>query len=142
MKLGKIVAPVVDLSEKPSVSIVTKLKKNDVVVYEGQEWTIEFPPKKVHKGIWWIGLSNEKSKKYVKVIEETKPKMTAHEKKTMVNNITGVVNMFIDNPARLQSLASDYHTNLSVHNNYDDKDVRECMACFPIEILKSSGVVL
>ena len=142
MKLGNISTPIVDLSERPSVAIVTKLKKSDLVVYEGEEWQVEFPPKKVHKGVWYIGLSNDSNKKYVKVVENTKPKMTAHEKKTMTNNIRGVVDMFSENEQRLVKMAKDYHQNLKNHNNYDDKDVRECMSAFPINILKKSGVVL
>lgn len=142
MKFKDIVQPIVDLSERPSVSIVTKLKKNDLVVYEGQEWRVEFPPKKAQKGVWLIGLGNGEDNKYIKIVEDEKPKMTSHEKRTMVRNIKEVSKMFKDDEDRLISVIQDYHYNLNEHNNYDEKDVRECMSEFPIDALKKSGVVL
>jgi|CXWL01.1.fsa_nt_gi hypothetical protein len=142
MKLKKFAHPVIDLSDTPSVAIVTKLKKNDLVVFEGIEWNVEVPPKKAQKGMWIVGLAKGEERKYVKVVENNKPKMTAHEKKTMIQNINGVLNMFKENEPKLIGLVEDYYRNLSEHNNYDDKDIRECMSKFPIELLKKSGIVL
>jgi len=140
MKLAKIVMPIVDLAEDLSVSIVTGLKKNDIVVYEGEEWSVELPPKKVQKGVWWIGLVTQTESKYVKIVEDVSPHMTAHEKKTMIRNINGIVEMFDEK--RLVKIAVDYYNNLSVHNRYDNQDVRDCMSKFPITVLKRSGITL
>jgi hypothetical protein len=142
MKLKNISKSIVDLSDNPTVALVSKLRKNDLVVHDGLEWNVEFAPKKVQKGVWWIGLRNGESNKYVRVIEDMKPKMTAHEKKTMVNNIKGVVKMLGSENKRLEGVVRDYYSNLSTHNNYDDKDVRDCMTYFPVEALKRAGIAL
>lgn len=142
MKLTKLVEPIVDLSDKPSVSLVTKLKKNDLILHEGTEFYVEFPPKKIQKGIWWIGLRNEQEKKYVKIIEDTKPRMTAKEKQTMSTNIRKIVKQYSKNDPKMIGIIKSYYENLAVHNNYDSKDVRDIMNKFPIELLKASKVPL
>ena len=142
MKFSNITDTKTDLSDMPSILVVRTLMKGDVVVYDGEEWRIEFPPKKSRKGVWLVGIGNTKEHKYIKIIENIKPKMTKHEKKTMVNNIEGVVKLFEGEDDRLISIIKNYYNNLSNHNNYDDTDVRECMGKFPIELLKKSGVVV
>ena len=142
MKFNEIMGPKTDLSDQPSVMIIRALGTGDKVVFDGGEWTVQFPPKKTRKGIWLIGISNQYENKYIKIVENIKPKMTIHEKKTMVKNIQGVVKMFDGDDKRLLTFIENYHHNLSAHNNYDDTDVRECMREFPIDLLKKSGVVV
>lgn len=142
MKLKKITKNFIDLSDTPSLAIVTKLKKNDLVVYEGTEWNVEVPPKKAQKGMWVVGLTRGEDKKYVKIVENTKPKMTLHEKRALVTNIKGILKLYSSDEKKMVKLVQDYHTNLRELNNYDEKDVRECMATFPIELLKKSGIVI
>ena len=142
MKIGDISNTIIDLTDKPPLSVITKLRKNDVVTYEGSEWQIEFQPKKIQKGIWWIGLKNDFTNKYVRVLENTKPRMTGHEKKTMIKNVKTISHQFKDNEDRLVTLVQSYYHNLAEHNNYDQKDVREVIGKFPLIAVKKSGVVV
>lgn len=142
MKIGDISKSIIDLSDKPPLSVITKLRKNDVVQYDGSEWQIEFPPKKIQKGIWWVGIKNDFSNKYVRVLENTKPRMTAHEKRTMIKNVKSISQQFKDNETRLIDLVQRYYYNLANHNNYDQKDVRDVIGKFPLEAVKKSGVVI
>lgn len=142
MKISDISKSIIDLSDKPSLSVITKLRKNDVVMYEGSEWQIEFPPKKIQKGIWWIGIKNDFTNKYVKILENTKPRMTAHEKRTMIKNVKSISNQFKDDEYKLVGLVQRYYFNLAMHNNYDQKDVRDVISKFPLEAVKKSGVVI
>jgi hypothetical protein len=120
------------------------LKKGDIVAYESKEWTIAVPPKKLQRGIWILGLEGEHTdeQQYIKIYENTKPNMTAHEKKVYVNNIKSVVKEWGHDEDRMVEFIGRYLWNLSELNRFADEDVRECMALFPANLLKKSGVVL
>ena len=133
---------IIDLSDDPSISIVTKLKKNDLIVHNGEKFYIEIPPKRLQKGIWVIGLKNDSNKKYIRIEEKVKPKMTPKEKRTMISNINGVIKMYSNNEQRMVEIVKNYYNNLTEHNSYNEKDVREIMGKFPTDILQKSGIAI
>lgn len=143
MKLDELADTIIDLSGKPSSSIVRTLAKGDLVRYQGDKWEIVVSPKKLQRGIWVIGLENVSTtaKTYVKIFEDEKPKMTAHERKVYIQNIRKVVKQWKHDEDSLTRFIKQYYWNLAELNRFADEDVRECMGLFPAHLLKRSGIV-
>ena len=143
MKLDKISNPILDLSDAPSISIIKNLRVGDLIVDEGTEYLVQVVPKKLQKGQYVIGICTKDKKKsqYLKIRDNVKPQMTAHEKSVMLKNIRKNVDKFhgVDDKKLLEMIPAYYH-NLAVLNGYDESDVRECMSEFPQDLLLESGV--
>jgi hypothetical protein len=143
MNIFSTTTTIIDLSENPSTALVTKLKKGDKVLYDGNEVTISVAPKKIRRDIWLVGVRDKLgSPDYIRIMDVEKQKMTSHEKKVMLINIESIVTENADNESFLLELVHRYYENLAEFNRYTEEDVRECMTLFPNNILVKSGIAL
>ena len=140
MKFSEFSNVVLDLTDRPSITLIKELRAGDVIVYEGEEYTVVDRATKLHKNAWLLSVRNAQGVRVIKLVQNDREPMTNHEKNQMINNIKSIVAEYDDE--RLVELIPRYLHNLNTINKYQESDVRECMSHFPADLLKRAGIVL